>query len=435
MGQGSEMSARWDDAWARIRNSTPVRKVIHATNRLWVRIAGIAVLSFLAIWVSRIVAPMTPEGLSETLGAQSVGSLLSILANSMLMVTTFSMTVVVSVFRSAAGQWTPRVHHLMMEDQTMQNTLAVLIGAYIYSMTSIVLLDTSMFPDDQVVVLFLFTILVLVLVVVSLVRWMIYLQTFGSLQDAAERIEEWTREALRERMARPCLGGHTLSDDVEIPDEATNWRADRSGYIRTIYQGSIQEAAEDTDARVYLLAPVGRFVAEGEVIAKVDGMTDDIEEALSQNVEIGDLRGFEQDPRFGLIVLSEIASKALSAGINDSGTAIEIIGRLRRILNGWRAEQSDEEVQHDRLWSPPLAASDALEDAFSAIVRDGAAVVEVQIALQKAFRQLCREGEAALRDAASDMAQDAYDRAIASLETEAERKRLAGKVAPTVVTG
>ena len=35
------------------------------------------------------------------------------------------------------------------------------------------------------------------------------------------------------------------------------------------------------------------------------------------------------------MVLSEIATRALSAAVNDPGTAIGVIGRLTRLLNTW----------------------------------------------------------------------------------------------------
>ena len=46
-------------------------------------------------------------------------------------------------------------------------------------------------------------------------------------------------------------------------------------------------------------------------------------------------RIFDQDPRYGLIVLGEIAGKALSSGINDPGAAIQVIGAGARLLDDW----------------------------------------------------------------------------------------------------
>jgi uncharacterized membrane protein len=46
------------------------------------------------------------------------------------------------------------------------------------------------------------------------------------------------------------------------------------------------------------------------------------------------MRYFHEDPRFGLITLSEIASRALSPAVND-GTAIQIISSHVRLFSLW----------------------------------------------------------------------------------------------------
>jgi uncharacterized membrane protein len=47
------------------------------------------------------------------------------------------------------------------------------------------------------------------------------------------------------------------------------------------------------------------------------------------------MRYFDEDPRFGLITLSEIASRALSPAVNDPGTAIQIISSYVRLFSLW----------------------------------------------------------------------------------------------------
>jgi uncharacterized membrane protein len=59
------------------------------------------------------------------------------------------------------------------------------------------------------------------------------------------------------------------------------------------------------------------------------------------------MRYFEEDPRFGLITLSEIASRALSPAVNDPGTAIQIISshiRLFSLYNNSQREELQEEI-------------------------------------------------------------------------------------------
>jgi uncharacterized membrane protein len=147
-----------------------------------------------------------------------------------------------------------------------------------------------------------------------------------------------------------------------------------------------------------------------------------IAERVCASFLIGNLRTFDDDPRFGLVVLSEIASKALSPAINDPGTAIHIIGSFVRLFSQWadacrlRNDRPDEPVRFDRLSMPTLALEDLLDDAFQAMGRDGASCLEVGLRLQKGLalisllpvpgmqekaraqaRLALRHGEAALR--------------------------------------
>lgn len=419
-----------------ITDTTPARKLVHLLNRLWVRIALIGVLSLVAFAVAQLVSPRLPPGINDAVGAGSVETLLQIIANSMLAVTTFSMTVVVTVFRSASSQWSPRVHRLMLDDQTMQNTLATLVGAYIYALASIILLNTSVFSADQIVVLFFFTIFVLVLIVIAIVRWIVYLQTLGSLIETTRRVEQYTITALQNRTAKPCLGANPLCDDSEIPADAVPFSSDMTGYIQHIYEGAIAELAANEDTDVYLVAPVGRFVHAGDIIAYTTKSSDQIATTLRRNIGIGDLRTFEQDPRFGLVVLGEIGSRALSPGINDPGTAIDVLGRIARILGNYVDETQigKKELTHPRLWVRPLAAADMIEDGFAAIARDGAGIIEVQLTLQKVLKNLARSTDHALSEAALRLAQQGFENAIKTMKFESDRDRLRVAVPMEIIT-
>jgi uncharacterized membrane protein len=116
-----------------------------------------------------------------------------------------------------------------------------------------------------------------------------------------------------------------------------------------------------------------------------------VRRAILKAFLVNNNRTFEADPRFGLIVLSEIAARALSPGVNDPGTAIVIIGRFVRLFAGWsEPPDEDEKVveKFDRVIVPALSLADMFGDAFTAVARDGAGSVEVGIRLQKAFAAL-----------------------------------------------
>jgi uncharacterized membrane protein len=139
---------------------------------------------------------------------------------------------------------------------------------------------------------------------------------------------------------------------------------------------------------------------------------------------MGDSRTIAQDSRFGLIALSEIASRAMSPGINDPGTAIDVIGTLVRLLVRFERERGDvvDPPVHDRIWVEPLLAKDMLTDAFRPVARDGAGHVEVCIRLQKALSTLSALADGELAEAARNMADEALLRSRQALTIDADIK-------------
>jgi len=137
----------------------------------------------------------------------------------------------------------------------------------------------------------------------------------------------------------------------------------------------------------------GSFVTLGETIAEIHGaMSADFEARLHAAFFIGVRRTFEHDPRFGLSVLSEIASRALSRAVNDPGTAIDVVGRGVRVFSllaeKREAQQPDEACR--RVYLPGLELDDMLSDFFAPIARDGALIVEVGSRFLKALASLSR---------------------------------------------
>jgi len=175
-------------------------------------------------------------------------------------------------------------------------------------------------------------------------------------------------------------------------------------------------------------APPGRFVHPRFPLAWVKGDPDgDIGPAIARSFSIDDLRTYDSDPRFGLAVLAEIASRALSPGVNDPGTAIDIIGRGVRVLAEWHASAEaaeDGERLYSRVWLARLETDDLFEDIFTPISRDGAAFVEVHIRLQKAFAALAEIGGPAFAASARRQSEMALKRSEKGLDLEEEKARV-----------
>ncbi|MCF3974706.1 DUF2254 domain-containing protein [Paracoccus salsus] len=386
---------------------------------LWVRVVAFAILAVVSALLARVMAPYLPEDLALQTGSEAVSQLLGILTSSMLAVTTFSLSIAVSAFAAAAQSATPRATVLLQQDRTTQNVLATFLGAFLFGLVGLIALHAEFYNSSGKVVVFLFTIVVIGLVVLALIGWIGHLMQFGRMGDTLDRVEQAAADALGKRLEDPFLGARALLD---APDGAgATVLANDAGYIQHVDMNALQDCAESLEATVILRHLPGVFVAPGTPLLSVTAgsVDDDATEVLRQAIKIGANRSFSEDPRFGLIVLTEIASRALSPAVNDPGTAIDIIGRHVRILSRWHARE-DAEVRFDRVLVPPITPQDAIEDAFRPIARDGAALSEVQIRLQKALAVLCVGGPDPLASACMSMSREALERLDAESFVRAE---------------
>ncbi len=414
--------------------------------KLWLRASLFALLGIATALLSTGAEWLIPWDMPGKIGSDAVDQILNILASSMLTVTTFSLTVMVTAYSAAASDVTPRATKLLREDATTQNVLATFIGSFLYSLVGIIALNTELYGERGRVMLFVVTLGVIVVIVVTLLRWIQHLSSLGRVDETSSRIEQAAFAAMDKRARDPFMGGRPLPNgSADIPASAIPVFPPRTGYIQYIDVQALSAAAEKLDGEIYLAALPGAFVHPARPLVWVAGVGGQREgdegegtarekaaAAVVAAYAVGDLRTFDADPRFGLVVLSEIASRALSPGVNDPGTAIDIVGRLFRLLLCWmkadlpsgRQGEGGDEPACPRLWVPPLRVEDLFDDAFAPIARDGASIIEVQVKLQKTFLALAELGDTAWKECALHHARMALQRAEDGLLLEEEKIRL-----------
>ena len=385
--------------------------------KIWVRVSAFALLAVVAVVAARLVGPLVPDTALTRTGDAAVGDILDVLETSMLAVTTFSLSVAVSAFTAAASHATPRSIALLQQDNTTQNVLATFLGAFLFSLLGLIAVSAEAFEAEGRVVLFLATLLVTLLVVIALIRWISHLMSFGRMDNTLDRVEAATDLALCNWRAEPRMGGCIVQTGAMPGAEIA---APETGYVQHVDMAALQEQAETAGGRVHMLVRPGAFVVRGSPLMAVTDCVADcqMKSALAMAVTLGRARRFDADPRFGLIVLAEIASRALSPGVNDPGTAIDVIGRVVRLLAtpppASSARDTPSAPRFARVHLPAIDPGEMLTDALRPIARDGAGLVEVQVRLVKALRALAVAQPATLGAAATDLARDTVARAAAS---------------------
>ncbi|UWQ49142.1 DUF2254 domain-containing protein [Leisingera caerulea] len=376
--------------------------------KLWFRVVLISILSLLALLLAPLAKPLLPDSLSEDFGREAVLPVLTILASGMLAVTTFSLNVMVSAYRTAASMATPRVYRLLLEDTVTHRVLATFVGGFIYSLSGVILFRAWYYTPEGALVVFGITIIVVVLIVGAILRWIDHLSGLGSMDHTLRLIETRTRDSMRARLDAPCLGGQ-CADSSGVPADAVAIPAARSGFVRFAGMAQLDELAEEAGTEITLARAPGEYILRGQPVAWAAGGDNDFCKAASKAIDIGDVRSFDQDPSFGLTLLAETAQRALSPGINDPGTAIEVMGRLGRLL--WENMPADEisstrKPDFPNVKVPPVTARHLLRCAFPPIARCGSDSPSVMGWMHKSLEELEHHSNPEMAKAAAEMREE-----------------------------
>ncbi|WP_418262356.1 DUF2254 domain-containing protein [Flavobacterium faecale] len=359
----------------------------------------------------------------------SIKALLDTISSSMLVISIFAVGSMISAFSNASTTATPRSFKIVVTDDVSQNALSVFIGAFIFSIVATIALNNEYYGKAGRFILFLFTILLFTVVILTFLRWVDRISRLGRLEHTINQIETVAAKSLTEYISHPNLKALPIRGD--FPDSLAI-TANSVGYVQHINMEELQAIAKDLDLKMRLNCIPGKFVHDHFVIAYVRSdqnlELEMIAKKINNTIHVGTTRIFDEDPRFGLIALSEIASRALSPGINDPGTAIQIIGSHERLFFLWNQEKKSktekEEVLYDRVEVQDISMEDFFDDAFRPISRDGADNIEVMLRLQKTYTSLGTIDNDAIKKSATQFAKEAFNRAKLAMQFENDLENL-----------
>lgn len=335
--------------WTRIRDSlwfVPSLAVVFAT--------------VLAILLVQIPTPEPQSKLARIWlyggGAEGARGMLSAIAGSLITVTGVVFSVTIVALQLASSQFTPRVLGSFIADRVNQIVLGVFIGTFTYALLvlrtirSEVLDRTAFVPQVAVTV-------AMVLLLVSIWAFIVYINHAArSIQASVILHRETARTLARVDVLFPTAVVPVAHDEpsdgagAELPIGTPAFvLAVTPGYLQAVELEPLWElerARAVGFVTIHIELHVGAFVIPGSRLAAVwpaDIVNDETDRLVRAAFVLGPERSNEQDIEFGLVVISDIALRALSPGINDPTTAIQCIDRLTEILAylGTRERSSD----------------------------------------------------------------------------------------------
>jgi len=146
---------------------------------------------------------------------------------------------------------------------------------------------------------------------------------------------------------------------------------------------TLVQLASTADAVIEVAVAVGDTVEESmEVVRVIDGCAPIDEQALRDCIGLGVERTFEQDPKYAIRLLVDIAIRALSSAINDPTTAVQALDQIGDLLLRLARRRLEIGAVYDdrgalRLTFPTPTWDDYLWLAFGEISSYGASSLQV----------------------------------------------------------
>jgi uncharacterized membrane protein len=305
-------------------------------DRFWVIPALCALLAVLLGLLLSTVASQGEDGDSSSLlfegGPEGARVLLSAIITSMISFTALVFSITIVVLQLTSSQFSPRVLRTFLRDRFNQITLGVFIASFVYAL--VVLRSVRGTTNNDPYVPQLAITVAVVLVLASVALFLGYIHHISQAIRAAtivNKIGDETRALLEQTFP---VDGHDV-DGLPLPTDHPDDVATQSpGVIQRIDDSALAHWATEHDSTVCLRRAVGEFVPAGATMLTVYARgTEDAKHAdLLDQVMLGRERSLDQDVGFGLRQLVDIAERALSPGINDPTTAIQVIDQIHDLL-------------------------------------------------------------------------------------------------------
>lgn len=216
------------------------------TNLLWVKpaIGSLLALVFalLAAWCNTLL---------PAIEAETLNNLLSVIASSMLAVSIFSLSIMVTAFANVAAAATPRASERVVGDHGAHTGIASFLSAFIYAIIAKIALGLGYYGPTGRFLLFLSTLFVLGYLVVALIRWVKTLSSLGRMGNTLGKIEDAAERAMRAYRTAPTMGA---APGGPPPEGAVSVFADPVGTLRHVDLKALQEWAEAASCVLHLQA-------------------------------------------------------------------------------------------------------------------------------------------------------------------------------------
>lgn len=332
--------------------------------------------------IPRIEGVLLPD-LNAPVSVGSATAVYSSIASGMIALTgiVFSLTFVMVQFSATA--YSPRLVLWIARDRVISNALGVFVATFLYAVAALAGVDRH----GGGTVPYLSIWIVVALLVASVGMFVALLHRINMLQINSMLIFTGDQgRAVIETLYSPFVCVPLKTDPTVAESSGSRHKLVYRGKPRAIQAVNVPALiglAERAGAVIEMASAVGDTVIEGTTLLEVRGARVPLrDEDLQRTIMMGQGRTFEQDPKYAIRLLVDIAIRALSPAVNDPTTAVQALDQIQDLLCRLGRSQLEVGRYYDtggklRVLIPFPAWEDFLRLAFDEICGYGCGSVQV----------------------------------------------------------
>lgn len=292
-----------------------------------------ASLSFMAGLVFPRLEIYFFPSLVSPMSVSSALAIYSSVASGMIALTgiVFALNFVMVQFSATA--YSPRLVQLLARDMVISHALGIFTATFLYAVAALAGIDR--YGSGKVP--FISVLVIIGLLLASVAMFIGLIRRIGLLQ--VNQMLIFTGDQGREVITKlypPLQNRAPLTDRDDFrarPCTQTLVHSGRPCAVQNIDVHRLVDLARSADAVIEMAVSVGDTIVESMQLLQVFGAQRRISEtALISGIELGAERTFEQDPKYALRLLVDIAIRALSPAVNDPTTAVQALDQIEDLL-------------------------------------------------------------------------------------------------------
>ncbi len=313
-------------------NSNPSRRSRNEMGNWLVPLTYVVLTFVVGLLFPRVEHFLLPD-LVSTVSAPAAMGICGAVASGMIALTgiVFSLAFVMVQFSSTA--YSPRLVLWVARDPVVSHALGIFIATFVYALIMLGWVDRNASGKVPLISSWM----VVVMLLASMAVFIALIERIGLLK--VSRMLIFTGDHGRKAIADLYPSGaveHPETGEQEyrkLPVTQTLRHVGRPQAIQVVRVDRLVNLASESGAVIEMTAAIGDSVLETSPLLRVYDARGELDEgALAEAIELGDERTFEQDPKYALRLLVDIAIKALSPAINDPTTAVQAMDQIEDLL-------------------------------------------------------------------------------------------------------